>query len=89
MELIISETLSIAVRLGIQLENINYYMEKVIKVLKATALNNNSMLQDILNFKPTEIDFLNGKISEFGKEFGILTPINTLLTSLIKTLEKY
>ena len=89
MKLIISEALSIAVRFGIHLESSDYYMDQVIKVLTATALNTNSMLQDILNQKPTEIDFLNGKIAQFGKKFEILTPINALITSLIKTLEKY
>jgi 2-dehydropantoate 2-reductase len=57
-------------------------------VAEMTYHNKNSMLQDILKGKPTEIDFLNGKIVEFAKDLGIRVPINELLTFLIKGLER-
>jgi 2-dehydropantoate 2-reductase len=56
-------------------------------VAKKTYDNKNSMLQDVLKGKPTEIDFINGRIVEFGKKLGIEVGINELLTALIKGLE--
>ena len=47
----------------------------------------NSMLQDILRNKRTEIDFINGAISEHGRRNRVPTPINDVLTGLIRTLE--
>ncbi len=46
-----------------------------------------SMLQDVEARRATEIDFLNGGISRFGRELGIATPLNDALTALIKGLE--
>ncbi|MFX1288166.1 MAG: ketopantoate reductase family protein [Promethearchaeota archaeon] len=46
------------------------------------------MLQDILKGKPTEIDFLNGKIVEYANKLDKKVPINELLTFLIKGLER-
>ena len=57
-------------------------------VAEKTYDNKNSMLQDILKGKPTEIDFLNGKMVEYAKELRIRIPINELLTFLIKGLER-
>ena len=60
----------------------------MIKTAQMTAQNKNSMLQDIEKEKPTEIDFINGAISCLGKTKNVLTPLNTLLTGLIKGLEE-
>lgn len=46
-----------------------------------------SMLQDIEAGRRTEIDFINGKIIEYGVRAGIATPFNTTLRSLVKALE--
>ncbi len=45
------------------------------------------MFQDILNQRPTEIDALNGTISQMGRELSIPTPINDDMVMRIKTLE--
>ena len=62
-------------------------IQKVESVCKATAVNVSSMLQDILNAKRTEIDYINGVITRQGKVLGIPTPVNEVLVSLIKTIE--
>jgi 2-dehydropantoate 2-reductase len=46
-----------------------------------------SMLQDVEARRPTEIDYLNGGISRFGREQGVPTPMNDTVTALIKGLE--
>lgn len=62
-------------------------IQKVEAVCKATATNVSSMLQDVLNKKRTEIDYINGAILRQGKALGIPTPINEALTNLVKTIE--
>jgi 2-dehydropantoate 2-reductase len=63
------------------------YIALTYEVAKKTSKNKNSMLQDVLNRKTTEIDFLNGRIVKYANELGIEVPINKVLTSLIKGLE--
>ncbi len=62
-------------------------IQKVESVCKATAANISSMLQDVLNSKRTEIDYINGAITRQGKALGIPTPVNEVLTNLVKTIE--
>ena len=63
-------------------------IQKVESVAKATGANVSSMLQDVLNKKRTEIDFINGAIVRHAKALGIPTPVNEVLTNLVKTIEK-
>ncbi len=46
-----------------------------------------SMLQDILNARPTEIDFINGAVVREAKQVGLAVPVNRTLYRLVKTLE--
>jgi 2-dehydropantoate 2-reductase len=46
-----------------------------------------SMLQDVEAHRPTEVDFLNGGIVRFGREHGVLTPLNEAIWALIKGTE--
>ncbi|PWM14260.1 MAG: hypothetical protein DBX49_06885 [Clostridia bacterium] len=48
-----------------------------------------SMAQDVLIYqRKTEIGTLNGAISKYGKELGIPTPANDLITKIISCIEK-
>jgi 2-dehydropantoate 2-reductase len=49
--------------------------------------NRTSMFQDILRGRKTEINFLNGRIVELGRRHKIPTPVNEVLTQLIKFME--
>ncbi|TFG28470.1 MAG: 2-dehydropantoate 2-reductase, partial [Promethearchaeota archaeon] len=64
------------------------YIAIMYDVAEKTSENKNSMLQDILKGKRTEIDFMNGKIMKYAQELGFKVPINEMLTYLIKGLEK-
>jgi len=86
MRSLIKESLNVSRKLGVKLPNKDYY-KLAREVAYRTSENINSMLQDILRSKPTEIDYLNGKIVEFGKSLKIDTPINKIITILIKGLE--
>jgi 2-dehydropantoate 2-reductase len=46
-----------------------------------------SMLIDIENRRRTEIDFMNGKFVEYGRQAGMETPYNKTLRTLVKALE--
>lgn len=62
-------------------------IQKVEGVAKATAGNICSMLQDVLKKRRTEIDFINGAIIRQAKSLNIPTPVNEVLTNLVKTIE--
>ena len=47
-----------------------------------------STAQDLAKKKKTEIDFLNGYIVELGKRYGVPTPTNESVFSLVKMLER-
>ncbi|TMK80282.1 MAG: 2-dehydropantoate 2-reductase [Actinobacteria bacterium] len=46
-----------------------------------------SMLQDVEGRRQTEIDYLNGGVARFGREHGVPTPLNEMITALVKGLE--
>lgn len=46
-----------------------------------------SMLIDIENKRPTEVDFMSGAIARYGEKYGIPTPVNSTFTRLLKTIE--
>jgi 2-dehydropantoate 2-reductase len=56
------------------------------RVCTATAANRSSMLQDILAGRPTEIEALNAQVTARGQTLGIPTPVNHLLTQLLRAL---
>lgn len=47
-----------------------------------------SMLQDVQARRATEIDFLNGAIVRFGREFGVPAPLNETIVALVKGVER-
>lgn len=46
-----------------------------------------SMLIDIENKRPTEVDFLSGAIAKYGEKYKIPVPVNSTFTRLIETIE--
>ncbi|HWP96789.1 MAG TPA: ketopantoate reductase family protein [Syntrophomonadaceae bacterium] len=57
------------------------------QMIPTTALHHASMLQDIQRGRKTEIDALNGAVVELGKRYGVPTPVNQVITALLKTKE--
>lgn len=45
------------------------------------------MLQDIEAGRRTEVDYINGKIVEYGAQAGVPTPYNAMIRGLVKALE--
>jgi 2-dehydropantoate 2-reductase len=46
-----------------------------------------SMLQDVEARRPTEVDWLNGGISRFGRDHSVPTPLNDAVWALVRGLE--
>ena len=64
----------------------DYYLD-CLDYIKDAGHHKPSMLQDIEAKRQTEIDYINGKIIEYGERAGVLTPYNSTLRSLVKALE--
>jgi 2-dehydropantoate 2-reductase len=88
MRRIIDEIFLVATSKGVKLpyENAHAYYKTLTEVqLPPTATHRSSMLQDMAKGgRLTEIDALNGAISRYGREQGIPTPVNDVLTAIIK-----
>ena len=83
----INEAMLIANKLKIPLDPSFDYVQNAFEVLKNTAPNKNSMIQDVLRKSKTEIEFLNEKIVNYGIELNIPTPINKILSELVHGLQ--
>lgn len=46
-----------------------------------------SMLIDIENKRPTEVDFMSGAIARYGDKYGVPTPANSTFTDVVKAIE--
>ncbi len=63
--------------------------ELLFDACKLSSNNLSSMLQDLLNDRPTEIDAQNGALCRFAEEKGISTPTQCTMVQLIKLLERW
>ncbi len=58
----------------------------VLEVLRTTAHNRSSMLQDVERSKRTEIDQINGELVRRGEGKGLPMPVNRTLWTLVRSL---
>jgi 2-dehydropantoate 2-reductase len=82
---LIAEGEAVARKLGIELHGDPRQL--VQKGANAPGKHRASMLQDVLAKRQTEVDFMNGAISQWGDKVGVPTPLNKALWELIKGLE--
>jgi 2-dehydropantoate 2-reductase len=80
---VVRETLRVARAHGVVLSD-EEAIERVEAVASKTARNISSMLQDVRRGRPTEIDYINGAVVREGQRLGIPTPLNLLVTKLLK-----
>ncbi len=79
------ESVSVAHQQGYSFSN-DELIQITHKVIKDTEQNFSSMLQSIQQGKRTEIDQINGKISEIGIKNECNASLNLLLTKIVKSL---
>jgi len=82
---IIHEGIEVAKAKGINFEP--SFIDYCMGYLDKAGHHKVSMQADIEKGTPSEIEFLNGKIVEYGKIEGISTPYNSMFTSLIRVIE--
>ncbi len=87
MKGLVEEAVAVAEKRGVK-RDVEEVYNHALEVAEKTAKNMSSMLQDITKGRKTEIDTINGKIVEYGREVGVSTPYNEMVTYLIKVLEK-
>ena len=63
------------------------YINQAVAYLEEAGIHKDSMCADIGNRKPTEIDFLGGKVVAYAEESGISVPFYTTMTNLVRALE--
>ncbi len=81
-----SEASSVAQVCGVDLGDLD--LEELLReVVKSTADNRCSMLQDLMSGRKTEIDSICGAIVSKGEDTGIPTPRNSILLALVKGIE--
>lgn len=87
LELAVIEAMKVAIRKGIKL-SFDDPVGHTKDVCKSTAKNKSSMLQDVLKRNKTEIEMINGAIVKEGKALDIETPVNLVLTNIIKFIQR-
>lgn len=85
-KLAVEEVKKVAAAKGIQLDYDHLY-DHVVDVCYTTRDNKCSMYQDVESKNLTEVAAINGAIVDEGKKLGIDTPVNFVLTKLVKATE--
>ena len=63
------------------------YLAQAMDYLKKVGIHKDSMCFDIANKTRTEIDYLGGKVVEYGRETGVPTPCYATMANLVKAVE--
>jgi 2-dehydropantoate 2-reductase len=91
MTSVIEEIFAVASAKGVALawnSPLEYQQVLFGRLIPDTYAHHASMLQDVMRGNRTEIDALNGAIARLGEETGTPTPVNVILTQLVKTKER-
>ena len=62
------------------------FIKLAIRYLHSAGNHMPSLAVDLINKRETEIDFMNGKIVDYGRKHYIKTPINLVLTNLVNAI---
>ncbi len=84
IEQVIIESIAVA-----KAENITFevnFNRHCMRYLRKSGSHFPSLAVDLLNKRPTEIDFMNGKFVEYGKKHYIPTPMNLAFTNMVKAI---
>ena len=62
------------------------FVKLAIRYLSSAGNHMPSLAIDLINKRETEIDYMNGKIVDYGRKHYIKTPINLVLTNLVNAI---
>lgn len=88
MRALIEEAMAVAEAKGIERitdDPVQVTIDNISRADKRTKKS--SIMEDIENERPTEIEYMTGTIAEFGEEAGVPTPYNWLATRLVQAKE--
>ncbi len=91
MDTAIEEAFAVAKAEGVELPWATadaYRQEFYDRLVPATYDHRSSMLQDIERGRRTEVDAISGEVSRRGARHGIKTPVNEMLTRLVRLTER-
>jgi 2-dehydropantoate 2-reductase len=88
MEGLVNEAVLVSDKSGITLPYTDP-LKKVEEVCRLTAENYSSMYQDVKYSRKTEIDYINGAIASEGEKYGVDSPLNRSVTTIIHALESF
>ncbi|MGP8217435.1 MAG: 2-dehydropantoate 2-reductase [Bacteroidia bacterium] len=84
VERIINEGIEVAEKEKIRFPD--DFVRKCMQYLKKGGDHFPSLAVDLINNRPTEIDYLNGKIVEYGKKHYVKTPLNLAFANMVKAM---
>jgi 2-dehydropantoate 2-reductase len=85
-ELLLGEALAVARRSGVELE-FSVAVSDLDRVVRATAENRSSMLQDVERGRPTEIDSISGEVLRRGRALGLDLPATARVVAALAPAE--
>ena len=87
-EQVVREAAAVATARGTKIDADDFLAHDLADIITNIGDYYPSMCQDVLmNKRQTEISVLNGKIAEYGKELGIPTPTNAVLSQVISCIQ--
>lgn len=84
IEQIILEGIEVAETEKIKFED--DFVRRCLRYLRKAGNHFPSLAVDLINNRPTEIDYMNGKIVEYGRKHYIRTPLNLTFTNMVKAI---
>jgi 2-dehydropantoate 2-reductase len=84
IEQVIEEAVEVAAAEKIIFED--DFIRKCLRYLQKAGNHFPSLAVDLLNNRPTEIDFMNGKIVEYGRKHYIRTSLNLTFANMVKAM---
>jgi len=86
MEALMQEIYLLSQRIGIQIET--GFVEKSMALMETYPSDSTSSLtRDVLEGKPSEIEYLNGTVVRLGRQYGVETPLNSFVYNCIVPME--
>ncbi len=83
---LITEIYLISQRMGVKIEQ--EFVDKTVSFIDTFPHNSTSSLtRDVWEGRPSEIDYQNGSVVNFGEKYGINTPINKFVYNCILPME--
>jgi 2-dehydropantoate 2-reductase len=87
MDALITEACAVAAADGCPMDE-NDMRQRLRAILKRSASNRCSMLQDVLHNRETEINDINGAMLELAEKYHIQTPVQRTVTQLVRSIRR-